>query len=397
MTPALLTSPNLLPSFMTEPQFWLMALPALACAFVVGMLVRPRTHNRAEVRGLGSVLNVASDQAIATLGQVPELKPETVHTYMALGSLFRARGEFDRATRIHHSIMERSSLPAAERVEAIYALGMDYAQAGIMNRAEEMFRNAAKNAEKTSPARNRALNALAELFERQKRWADALRIRAKMTKGPSEKAAYAHLLCSIANEERAQGNITQAQMNYGKALAKHPGCMPARIGLAELYLATDNRTDAQNLIADTVDIRPSLFHLMEPVMHQAYADDPKNLDKVWRTASLHPQADWRTAAGYAAWLATENRSDDACAILKDVYTTHPQTVEVANAFSAQLKDLGRTQEALDILQGHLEEKTKSFMAYQCGSCGYSAQKVFWHCPQCQKWDRAAPITLTRAH
>ncbi|MBI1363983.1 MAG: hypothetical protein GC134_08345 [Proteobacteria bacterium] len=395
MTPDILTS-DFIPPFVLQAQFWLMVLPALVCAFVVGLILRPRSTSRLEARGLGSVLNNASDQAIATLSQMPELKPDTVHTYMALGSLFRARGEFDRSTKIHQSILERNSLPAEQRNAAMYALGLDYMQAGIMNRAEDMFRNAAKNAEKESPERIKALTQLAELFERQKRWDDALRIRAKMSKSSADKAAHAHLLCAIAAQEEKAGTPTQALLSYSKALAKHPGCMPARMGMLRLYLAEKNRSDAQNLVADSVDIRPELFHLMEPLMLEAFAKDTKKLDTLWRTAALNPKTDWRTAAGYAKWLVGQDRAADACAVLQEVYTAHPQTVEVANAFSAQLKDLGRTQEALDILQNHLEAKTRNFMAYQCRSCGYSAQKVFWHCPQCQKWDKAAPITLTRA-
>jgi lipopolysaccharide biosynthesis regulator YciM len=390
-------TPNLLPAFVTEAQFWLVLLPALACAFMLGLVVRlrPRASRGDAGRGLGSVLNLAADQAIATLSHMPELKPDTVHTYMALGSLFRARGEFDRATKIHHSILERTSLPAEQRIEAMYALGVDYAEAGIMNRAEEMFRNAAKNAEKDSPARQQALTQLAALFERQKRWDDALRIRAKMSKNGTDRAAHAHLLSAIAEQEARSGHTTQARLTFGKALAKHPGCLPARTGLAELYLAAGAHGDAQNLLADTLSVRPELFHLQEALLLQAYEKDAKKLDKIWRAAALHPQTDWRTAAGYAKWLVAAGKGDAACAILREVYATNPRTVEIANALSACLRAQGNADEALAVLQGHLEGKAKSFMAYQCRSCGYSSQKVFWHCPQCQKWDKAAPLALSR--
>ena len=52
-----------------------------------------------------------ADKAIDLFIEVVRLDPETIELHHALGNLFRRRGQFDRAIRIHSFLVNRLELP----------------------------------------------------------------------------------------------------------------------------------------------------------------------------------------------------------------------------------------------------------------------------------------------
>ena len=66
--------------------------------------------------GLNFLLNEQPDKAIDVFIKMLEVNTDTVETYLALGNLFRRRGESDRAIRIHQNLIARPTLNKAQRV-----------------------------------------------------------------------------------------------------------------------------------------------------------------------------------------------------------------------------------------------------------------------------------------
>lgn len=87
-------------------------------------------------RGLNYLLNEQPDKAIELFLHIAELDKETFETQVALGHLFRRRGEVDRAIRLHQGLVNRADLTDAQRVQALLALGEDYMKSGLLDRAE---------------------------------------------------------------------------------------------------------------------------------------------------------------------------------------------------------------------------------------------------------------------
>src|SRR5204862_2579750 len=90
-------------------------------------------------KGLNFLLNEQPDKAIEAFIEVVKVDPETVELHFALGSLFRRRGEYDRAIRMHQNLLDRPDLGAEQKLAALAELGEDYLKAGILDRAEEVF------------------------------------------------------------------------------------------------------------------------------------------------------------------------------------------------------------------------------------------------------------------
>ena len=120
-------------------------------------------------RGVNYLLNEQPDKAIELFIRMLEVDSETVDTHLALGNLYRRRGEVDRAIRIHHNLIEGRSLGAEERSEALLELGQDYLSAGLLDRAEDVFQSLAEH-----PVHGvQALRQLIDIYEQEQDWDQA--------------------------------------------------------------------------------------------------------------------------------------------------------------------------------------------------------------------------------
>src|SRR3546814_20295493 len=86
-----------------------------------------------------SLLNEEQDKAIEVFLKLAEFNRDTVETHLALGNLFRRRGEVDRAIRLHQHLLSRPGLSDEMKTVALLELGEDYMRAGLLGRAEELF------------------------------------------------------------------------------------------------------------------------------------------------------------------------------------------------------------------------------------------------------------------
>ena len=158
--------------------WWLLGFPLffglgwIAARIDIKQIVsESRALPRSYFKGLNFLLNEQPDKAIEAFIEVVKVDPETVELHFALGSLFRRRGEYDRAIRMHQNLLERADLEAGQKVLALTELGEDYLKAGILDRAEEVF----KKLEKTTQA-SAARAHLLEIYEQEKDWSRAIEL-----------------------------------------------------------------------------------------------------------------------------------------------------------------------------------------------------------------------------
>src|SRR5450631_977332 len=110
--------------------WWLLALPLF---FALGwlaaridikhLLSESRAMPTSYFRGLNFLLNEQPDKAIESFIEVVRVEPETVELHFALGSLFRRRGETDRAIRMHMNLLDRPDLAEEQKLQALFELG----------------------------------------------------------------------------------------------------------------------------------------------------------------------------------------------------------------------------------------------------------------------------------
>ena len=166
-------------------------------------------------KGLSLLLSddpVKTDKAIDLFIEAVRLDPETIELHHALGNLFRRRGQFDRAIRIHSFLVNRAELPAAERGTALAELALDYLKAGMYDRAEGAYEQLAGFKGREAEA----LDALMHIYCTEHEWMKAVETAERLQKsGKDLHVEISHYYCELANLARMTRDATRAGCGPG--------------------------------------------------------------------------------------------------------------------------------------------------------------------------------------
>ena len=221
--------------------WWLLALPVffalgwLAARIDIKHLVsESRALPRAYFKGLNFLLNEQPDKAIEAFIEVVKVEPQTIELHFALGSLFRRRGEVERAIRMHQNLVERADLPKQQKLDALFELAQDYLKAGLLDRAEELFAKL-----KGSTHAESALKHLLDIYEQEKEWQKAVDSAQELevVTGQSHQKEIANFYCEMASREIMDSRPGEARPHLERALSHHRLCARANVLLGDLELA----------------------------------------------------------------------------------------------------------------------------------------------------------------
>ncbi len=286
-------------------------------------------------RGLDHLLNDRLDSAVESFSRLAERDGDTIEIQFALGTLFRRRGEFDRAIALHERLVA-AALPVSVRHQARHELALDFLAAGLMDRAERLLMELVA----VSEYRETATDRLMQLYAAQSDWANALRMF--------------HELPAYARQER-------------RALAVHFLCE-----LAELALV---QADYQRVMA---------------LLREAGRQDPSSGRVPWIAARL---ADARgdPAAALAAYVEAVNRAPDLLLeIVPRVRELRSSTGEGGLVVLRGALESNSTLTARQLDLAFTATGEREFDArgrYSCEGCGLHSAQWFWCCPGCREWDR----------
>ena len=365
-------------------------LLGLPLAFILGWVAsrmdlrQLRFENRqtpkAYFKGLNYLLNEQQDQAIDAFIEAVQHDPDTSELHFALGNLFRRRGEYERAVRVHQHLLSRGDLSQSDHHRAQHALALDYLKAGLLDRAEE----ALSKLEGTTHEAQSHL-ALLSIYERSRDWVKASVVAKKL--GDSGQGSFqgrlAHYLCEEAESLDVAEHAAQIVALLKQATEAAPNNARARMALAKTYEQTDRATEAyatlENLaaqvptslplvaaklaaLAQTLSCVPKALALLET----SYAKTP-SLDVLNAIVTLHKaQGDTHTSSLFAKHLEREPSLVAATQWIANEKFEHEE-------FHPQV------QRALD-------RAAKPLQRYRCAACGFEASQHFWQCPGCQAWD-----------
>lgn len=353
------------------------ALGWLASRFDLRQLrVDNRRSPKAYFKGLNYLLNEQQDQAIDAFIEAVQKDPDTSELHFALGNLFRRRGEYDRAVRVHEHLMARGDISQADRHRAQHALASDYMKAGLLDRAEE----ALGKLEGTKFEQEARLARLA-IYERTRDWPQARQIAGLLeASGQGDfSARMAHYLCEQA--QTAAGS-EQTQL-LTQAVQTSPASGRARIALASLLETSGDKTSALKELLSLVEYAPQAMPLacrqiaslavecgqvdsVKPAI-QAFYQRTHSLDALEALNLLEPQ-DGNQAVNsakhqrYVEHLKHEPSLVVAALLMKENASAQPD------------------------IQRALDKAALPLMRYRCASCGFEASRHFWQCPGCQSWD-----------
>ncbi|MNS78636.1 lipopolysaccharide assembly protein LapB [Variovorax boronicumulans] len=386
-----------------DPSWLLIGLPV---AFVLGWLasrfdirqlkLENRQAPKAYFRGLNFLLNEQQDQAIDAFIEAVQNDPDTQELHFALGNLFRRRGEYQRAVRVHEHLLGRGDLSRADRERAQHALAQDFLRAGLLDRAE-----AALQKLEGTRYENEARLALLAIYERSREWAQAADVAQKLDE--SDQASYstrrAHHLCEQANERVAAGDLQGAGDLLTQARALAPQAPRPAIDTATLQLRNGEAAAAFDTLEGLSDTAPLALPLYAASLQKAAVAAQREgeaLALLQRRYAESPSIDVLEAlialGGTPARTASDAPAEEAPAPTpRDSYIAHlahqPSLVAASRWLAGERFE---HEQFHPQVQRALDQATRPLMRYRCAACGFEAHQYFWHCPGCQAWDSYPP-------
>jgi len=349
--------------------------------------------SRDYVKGLNFLLGEQPDKAVDHFIALLEVDKDTIETHLALGNLFRKRGEVERAIRIHQNLIARPSLTLEQRDLALLQLGKDFYQAGLFDRSEEIFIKL-----KESPEYQQvALENLLLIYQQLKEWNDAVTVTEslhKLSKGGKKSQTLSYLYCSLADQLKTPEDDKQRIKLYQKALAIFPNCIRASIALADYYMLQDKPQKALQILQAIPELEIDFTEVVLDKLlslHQQLGTEEELITYLYRIVSLGGGA---SAVIMLSKLIAKYRSvDKAQAFMLQELRRNP-TMKGFNhlmTYHLQLAESASEKESLSLLHTLVSEQIALRPKYRCQKCGYSTQKLFWQCPSCKSWGRIKSI------
>lgn len=367
-------------------------LLGLPVAFVLGWLAsrfdlrQMRLENRrapkAYFKGLNFLLNEQQDQAIDAFIEAVQSDPDTSELHFALGNLFRRRGEYERAVRVHEHLLSRGDLGHADRNRAQHALALDYLKAGLLDRADASL----LKLEGTSYEPQARLARLAN-YERSRDWTNAAQIAQKLESSNhgSFNARLSHYLCEQASAHVAAHEPDSATALLQKAIKTAPSAPRPHIDLARLQNELGEPASAFETLSTALMSAPAATPLLAAPMAQlaiASGQPGKALEMLKVSYAASPSLDVLEAI-----VTLEAAVDGPSPSAREWYVRHlerePSLVAAAKWIAGEKLE---HEQFHPQVQRALDHAVKPLTRYRCAACGFEAKQHFWQCPGCQAWD-----------
>lgn len=379
--------------------FWFFLL--LPVAALTGWIIGRRggeRHSDSQVsrlsttyfRGLNYLLNEQPDKAIELFLHIAELDKDTFETQVALGHLFRRRGEVDRAIRLHQGLVQRSDLNDQQKVQALLALGEDYMRSGLLDRAETVFSDLAK-IDQRAP---QALKHLIGIYQAERDWAKAIEnaTRYETATGEPMGKLIAHFECELADRLRAGGDVAGARQAIARAYAADSDAV--RPGIMEGRIEVEAGDDAAAIRAFERAARHDPDYLPEilPTLLECYkrVGDVPGARSFLTEMSEH----YRGVAPVLALTRLVEADEGVTAArsylarqLKD----RPSVRGEAALIDLTLAEGTDTEATLQDLKHITDQLLVRNPSYRCNRCGFGARSHHWQCPSCKEWGTIKPL------
>jgi len=345
--------------------------------------------------GLNYLLNEQPDRAIETFTQALEVNSDTVETHIALGNLYRSRGEADRAVRIHQNLLDRPSLTPFQSGQVQLELSRDFLNLGLLDRAERLLLSLQKS-HVDEVQKLAAKRLLVDLFEREKEWLQALETaQPQLVRQDADiRRAAAHWHCELAQQHRDASSSSLARKSLKQALQTDERCIRANWMLGQLEWDIGQYRNAARFWQRVPEQDPGFTTVVLEPLRDAYRllDDANGW---WQFLEKQLQHNPQTTVVMMAadTLRHHQGTEAACAFVSEQLRAHPSLRGVDYLMDLYLDDSDpEERDRLELLKQHTRQLLSTRPRHRCQRCGFGAEKLHWQCPRCRSWGTSKPVT-----
>jgi lipopolysaccharide biosynthesis regulator YciM len=353
--------------------------------------VAPPPLNIDYLKGLNFLLNEQTDQALEHFLEMVRVDDKTIETHFALGSLFRRRGEVDRAIRIHQNIIARPDLAAEQRDQALYSLAKDYQHAGLLDRAEKLFARLSQG----SRYQVQALESLCRIYEQEKEWERAIESAEKLEVlgGRSLALQIAHYYCELAEAAAAKSDYAAARAFVKKAQTGRPRTMRGALTRAHIARETHDSKTAVRLYHRIIDESTYLIAEALPEIVTIYERENElaELERALKSM-IHSHPEMSSLVAYTAIVNDIGGIPVIDEVVRQYMLNEPTLAEFVDLQRLSGEGDSRDEAVLVKIRKALSKLAAASPRYQCQECGFSSQRLLWQCPSCRNWETQRPAS-----
>ena len=339
------------------------------------------------LKGLNFLLNEQTDQALEHFLKMVRVDDKTIETHFALGSLFRRRGEVDRAIRIHQNIIARPDLASEQRDQALFSLAKDYLRAGLLDRAEKLFARLSQG----SRYQVEALENLMRIYEQEKEWEKAVEAgqQLEVLGGRSLALQIAHYYCELAEASAAEKDYGAARQFVKHAQTGRPRTLRGALTRAHIAREMEDNKTALRLYHRIIDEHTYLIAEALPEMVSIYEREGAmgELEKAF-AEMLKKNPEMSALVALTAIINDISGIPIIDESVKKYLLNEPtlsEFVDIQSLTNGDESGYAKIRKAMSTL-------ASSTPRYQCQECGFSSQKLLWQCPSCRAWETQRPAS-----
>jgi len=345
-----------------------------------------RALPRSYFQGLNFLLNEQPDRAIESFVDAVKIDPQTVELHFALGSLFRRRGETERAIRMHQNLVERDDLPQDLKLQALSELGQDYLKAGLLDRAEEVFTKLRDSAMVKDAKQN-----LLEIYQLEKDWNKAIAIAGELPDIATQKEI-AEYYCELATAEMIRSRPDEASAYLQTALERNRKCVRASLLQGDIALQQDKLEEAVECWQRIEQQDPTFLALVAQRLLEAFRKlerRDEGLQLLRGYLDHYPSLDLLDVV-FQLVLESEG-AEAAYGLVRDELKRNPTLLGFDKLIDARLLLASpETRPDLDLAKSIVQGYTRRLARYRCDNCGFKARQFYWRCPACGGWETYSP-------
>ena len=345
-----------------------------------------RALPRSYFQGLNFLLNEQPDRAIESFVDAVKVDPQTIELHFALGSLFRRRGETERAIRMHQNLVERDDLPQDLKLQALSELGQDYLKAGLLDRAEEVFNKLRDSAMVKEAKRN-----LLEIYQLEKDWEKAIAIAAELPDIATQKEI-AEYYCELAAAEMIRSRRDVASGYLKTALERNRKCVRASLLQGDIEAQQDRIEEAVACWQRIEQQDPTYLALVASRLLDAFRKLARRDEGLQLLRGYLEHYHSLDLLDVVFQLVLESEGADAAyCLVRDELKRNPTLLGFDKLIEARLLVAPpETRADLDLAKSIVQGYTRRLARYRCDNCGFKARPFYWRCPACGGWETYSP-------
>ena len=383
-----------------DPAWLLLLLPAAAlsgwfAATKKEHVVKSQTDRLPDAyfKGLSFLLNEEPDKALQVFLEVVEIDKETIEMHTALGSLFRRRGEVERATRIHQNLVARSDLDQGLRTMALFELAQDYFKAGLFDRAENLFQELTQ----MEDYRESAYRFLLQIYDQEKEWSNAIVVAEDLQRvsGQNISITIAQYHCELAEKAITEGDMDKAQRYLRFSFRNDPHCVRATSQSGRVASMLGNHTNAIAIWRGLEHWSPA--NLGEVVGHigNSYEELGDMVSfQYFLESALDKAPDPRIISTLVDLVSRNQGEDKGQALLVELVRKHPNLDSLFQLIQSRAGN-EESDADLSIVASLISQVVDKEREYNCRQCGFSTHSIHWQCPGCKGWATVQKKSIQR--